>query len=145
MCKCEGGGPGKGQRRTGWGVLLPPGVRQAGAMCTGVRGALISRQPQGCTCSLQGPLICTMTWKPAAWGYEVRKKSSLRPTQLDSCSPARGRKTPERSGILVPNSQGHESLPGDGPYARSGPLTTADKGILAQPARDASSAMALTS
>ena len=88
----------------------------------GQRGTDVPSASRLDTLTAGAPLIRATTRKPAARGYEVRKKSSLRPTQLDSCSPARGSKTPERSGILVlrfPRARNH--FLGDGLRARSSP------------------------
>lgn len=115
----------RGSAGRGWGVPAAPlGVVAGwGHVHRGQRGPDILSASRLYMLTAGAPLICTMTWKAAAWGYEVRKKSSLRPTQLDSCSPARGRKTPECSGILVlqfPRARNH--FLGDRPHARSGPL-----------------------
>ena len=88
----------------------------------GQRGLDVPSASRLDTLTAGAPLICATTRKPAARGYEIRKNSRLRPTQLDSCSPAQGGKTPECSGILMlrfPRARNH--FLGDGLRPRSGP------------------------
>lgn len=122
-CASERAGPGKGQRRTVGGSLLAPwGVAGWGHAHSGQRGTDVPSASRLDTLTAGALLIRMTTWKPAGRGDKVRKKSSLRPTQPDSCSPAWGSKTPECLGILVlrfPGAKNH--FLGDGLCARSGP------------------------